>query len=165
MAKSGSKRVQNRKQKKSHGIPDEIPHILIVTSIFSLLLFFQPNFQIFARSFWPGSPIYALTPRTIEMAKSGSKQIQNRKKKRCHGIPDEIPHTLIVSSIFFIFGDFRSFFRSSLFKSSCPAASQRTRACASVLAITRAQRLKLRNFFFTGCGITMRNFYVAGIFG
>ena len=33
------------------------------------------------------------------------------EKKSCHAISDEIPHILMVSSIFFVFGDFQSNFR------------------------------------------------------
>ena len=42
---------------------------------------FSVKFQIFAKSFWSGSPTQAVPPRTSKMAKSGSKRVQNQKKK------------------------------------------------------------------------------------
>ena len=94
-------------KKGCHAISDEIPHILMVSSIFFVFGDFSVKFQIFAKSFWSGSPIEAVPPSTGKMAESGSKQVQNRKKG-CHAISDKIPHILMVSSIFFTFGDFWS---------------------------------------------------------
>ena len=79
------------------------------------------------------------------MAKSGSKRVQNRKKS-CHAISDEIPHILMVSSIFFVFGDFWSNFSVfflSPFGPAPPWALPPARARTGIFDITRAQRLKI----------------------
>ena len=79
------------------------------------------KFQNFAKSFWSGFPIEAVPPGTSKMAKSGSKQVQNRKKS-CHAISDEIPHILMVSSIPFHFWLFSVKFQGFFSKSFWPRA-------------------------------------------
>ena len=104
MAKSGSKQLQNHKKKLPRDAWRNSAHF---DGKFDFFHFgwFSVKFQIFAKSFWSGSPIYALPPRTIKMAKSWSKRVQ-KQKKSCRGILVEIPHRLMVPLIFFTFRDF-----------------------------------------------------------
>ena len=56
------------------------------------------------------APLHRLyRPEPVKWPKVGQNG-SKIEKKSCHAIPEEIPHILRVSSIFFVFGDFRSNF-------------------------------------------------------
>ena len=102
VCQNGSKIEKNR----SHRVGDEIPHILIVTSTFFTFGDFRSNFRFLLSLFGP-APLYRpYRPEPVKWPKVGQNG-SKIEKKSCHGIPDEIPHILMVCSIFFVFGDFR----------------------------------------------------------